>query len=105
VAERADGRLRLGTYRSIWASREVAESPALSFLHPGQRAELSPVDARRIGVGEGDRVVVGTDGTAVRATVSLRAAAPEGTVFLETGVPADSATALDGPLVEVRPAR
>ena len=45
------------------------------------------------------------NGHSVRATVALRAAAPEGTVFLETGVPEDSASALDGPLVEVRPAR
>jgi NADH-quinone oxidoreductase subunit G len=88
----------------IWASREVAASPALKFLHPHQRAELSPADAQRLGVGQGDRVLVGQDGHSVRATVALRAATPEGTVFLETGVPEDSATALDGPLVEVRPA-
>src|SRR4051794_36750924 len=99
------GRLRLGTFRSIWASREVAASPALKFLHPHQRAELSPADAQRLGVGQGDRVLVGQNGHSVRATVVLRAATPEGTVFLETGVPDDSATALDGPLVEVRPAR
>jgi NADH-quinone oxidoreductase subunit G len=98
------GQLRLGTFRSIWASREVAASPALKFLHPHQRAELSPADAQRLGVGQGDRVLVGQDGHSVRATVALRAATPEGTVFLETGVPEDSATALDGPLVEVRPA-
>ena len=99
------GRLRLGTFRSIWASREVAASPALKFLHPHQRAELSPADAQRLGVGQGDRVLVAQNGHSVRATVALRAAAPEGTVFLETGVSEDSASALDGPLVEVRPAR
>jgi NADH-quinone oxidoreductase subunit G len=98
----ANGRLRLGTFRSIWASREVAESPALAFLHPRQRAELSPADAARLGVGQGDRVVVAADGHGVAATVALRAATPEGTVFLETGVPEGSATELDGPLVEVR---
>ncbi len=98
------GRLRLGTFRSIWASREVAVSPALKFLHPHQRAELSPADAQRLGLVQGDRVLVGQNGHSVRATVALRAAAPEGTVFLETGVPEDSASALDGPLVEVRPA-
>ena len=53
---------------------------------------------------QGDRVVVGADGHSVRATVSLRAATPEGTVFLETAIPEDSASALDGPLVEVRKA-
>jgi hypothetical protein len=40
----------------------------------------------------------------VTATVTVRAAVPPGSVFLETGVPEDSASALEGPLVEVRKA-
>ena len=52
----------------------------------------------------GDRVVVGSNGHSVNATVTLRAATPEGTVFLETAIPDDSGFALDGPLVEVRKA-
>jgi NADH-quinone oxidoreductase subunit G len=100
----ANGRLRLGTYRSIWASPEVEVSPALAFLHPRQRIEISPQDAERLNVFHGERVVVGSDGHVVHATVALRAATPEGTVFLETAIPQDSASALDGPLVEVRKA-
>jgi NADH-quinone oxidoreductase subunit G len=98
------GQLRLGTFRSIWASREVAASPALKFLHPTQRAELSPDDARKLGVSDGERVVVGVNGHSVRATVALRAAAPAGTVYLETAIPEDNASVLEGPLVEVRKA-
>jgi hypothetical protein len=37
--------------------------------------------------------------------VHVRAAAPEGSVFLENAIGADSASALDGPLVEVTRAR
>jgi anaerobic selenocysteine-containing dehydrogenase len=98
------GQLRLGTFRSIWASREVAASPALKFLHPTQRAELSPDDARKLGVSDGERVVVGVNGHSVRATVALRAAAATGTVYLETAIPEDNASVLEGPLVEVRKA-
>jgi NADH-quinone oxidoreductase subunit G len=93
--------LRLGTFRSIWAAPHVELSPSLKFLRHRQRAELSPADAQRLGVGEGDRVTVGSNGTAVQATVALRARVPEGTVFLETGILQDSATQIDAPLVEV----
>jgi hypothetical protein len=40
----------------------------------------------------------------VHATATVRAAVPEGSVFLETGLLADSASAIDGGLVEVTPA-
>jgi NADH-quinone oxidoreductase subunit G len=98
-----NGSLRLGTFRSIWAAPEVELSPALKFMRQHQRAELHPADAGRLGVAHGDRVTVGSDGTRVRATVSLRAAVPEGTVFLETGIPEESASALESAMVEVTP--
>jgi NADH-quinone oxidoreductase subunit G len=93
----ANGRLRLGTFRSVWNSEAVRVSPALRFLHPSSTVEISPADAQRLKLFQGDRVVVGSDGSTVNATVTLRDATPEGTVFMET-------TALDGPLVEVRKA-
>jgi NADH-quinone oxidoreductase subunit G len=91
----ANGRLRLGTFRSIWNATEVRVSPALRFLHPKLRLEISPADAQRLELFQGDHVVVGSDGHTVDATVTLRETMPEGSVFLETN-------ALDGPLVEVR---
>jgi NADH-quinone oxidoreductase subunit G len=97
-----DGRLRLGTFRSVWASIDVEVSPALKFLHPRQRVEISPADAQRLSVFEGERVHVGSNGSSVAATVTLRDAVPEGSVFLETAIPEESAFALEGPLVEVR---
>jgi NADH-quinone oxidoreductase subunit G len=92
-----NGRLRLGTYRSVWSGPEVANSPALQFLKSARaRVELAPADAQRLGVFEGDRVHVGGDhGQPVEATVSLRAAIPAGSAFLESN-------AIDGPLVEIR---
>ena len=86
----------------MWASTDVEVSPALKFLHPRQRVEISPADAQRLSVFEGERVVVGSDGASVSATVALREAVPEGSVFMETAIPEESAFALPGPLVEVR---
>jgi NADH-quinone oxidoreductase subunit G len=92
----ANGRLRLGTYRSIWAGPEVAASPALKFLRARPRVELSPADAKRLDLSDGEKVVVGGQGAElVDATVALRAAVPAGSVFLE-------GNGVDGPLVEVR---
>ena len=112
-----NGALRLGTFRSIWAAAQVERSPALKFLRPHQRAELNPVDAERLGVDHGDRVTVASAptgglgrtgdgplvGTRVTAIATLRAAVPEGSVFLESGIGADSASELDASLVEILP--
>jgi NADH-quinone oxidoreductase subunit G len=100
-----NGALRLGTFRSIWAAAEVELSPALKFLRAHQRAELSPVDAQRLGIGHGDHVIVASNGTRVEAVATLRAAVPEGTVFLESGIGGEhSASELDASLVEILPA-
>ncbi len=104
AAAAANGRLRLGAFRSIWAAPEVGVAPALKFLHPSQRVELSLADAERIGVSHGDRVTVGSDRHRVTGTAHIRAAASEGSVFLETAIGEHSASALDGPLVEVEKA-
>ena len=58
----ANGRLRLGTFRSIWNATEVRVSPALHFLHPDLRVEMAPADAQRLELFQGDHVVVGSDG-------------------------------------------
>jgi NADH-quinone oxidoreductase subunit G len=104
-AETSDGQgLRLGTFRSIWASPEVEHAPALQFLTARQRAEMAPDDAARLGLADGARVVVSNNGSAVDATVALRHAMPAGTVFLQDGLDDDnSANALTGSIVQVRP--
>jgi len=92
-----DGRLRLGTYRSIWWGPEVAASPALQFARARPRVELSPADAQRLELFDGDKVDVSGDGATVSAVVSVRAAVPAGSAFVE-------GNAVDGPLVDVRKA-
>jgi anaerobic selenocysteine-containing dehydrogenase len=56
--------------------------PALRFLAPRPQAELSPEDARRIGVGPGDPVVVEGNGHSVLASAALRSRMRPGSVFL-----------------------
>ena len=91
AAQSANGVLRLGTYRSIWASPEVEASPALKFLTAQAQLEIAPVDAERIGLENGDRVTVSADERTVSATVALRGNVPAGTVFLGEGLPAGGA--------------
>ena len=102
AAAPSDGALRLGTFRSLWASKEVDFSPALRFLRAQQVVELSPEDARALGIGEGDRVEVGHDGTRVQGPVKLRAAVPRGSVFLAEGTGEQPAGVLTDPLARVR---
>jgi NADH-quinone oxidoreductase subunit G len=105
AAPASDGRLRFGTYRSIWAAPEVELSPALKFLAARQQAEMAPVDAERLGLRNGDRVVVSADEVEVEATVALRGNAPAGTVFLAEATAERSAMGLTSALVDVAPAR
>jgi len=97
-----NGALRLGRFRSLWASKEVEVSPALKFIHPQQVIELGPSDAERLGVREGDRVEVGANGRRVRGPVRLRAAIPTGSVFVAEGTRDEPANLLTDALVEVR---
>jgi NADH-quinone oxidoreductase subunit G len=89
-----NGALRLGSFRSVWASPEVVHAPALKFLAPKQRAELNPDDASERGIRHGQPVVVSAGGAAVQATAHLRSASPRGSVFLETGLGEQSAATL-----------
>jgi NADH-quinone oxidoreductase subunit G len=96
-----DRMLRLGTYRPLWAAKEVDASPILHFAIPRQVIELSPDDAAALGVREGDRVEVGSNGTRLRGAVKLRAAVPAGSVFMAEGVHEDPANLLTDALVRV----
>jgi NADH-quinone oxidoreductase subunit G len=95
-----EGRLRLGTYRSLWSAKGVDLSPALHFIRARQVAELSPLDADALGIRDGDRIEVG-NGRRVPATAKLRAAVPAGTVFLAEGTSENGANVLTGGLVEI----
>ncbi len=75
----------LGTYRDLWASPVTDLSPALNYLIPAQRLEISVADAKRLGLGRGDVVGVKSGDIEVNAHVAIRGAMPEGTVFLMEG--------------------
>ena len=98
----SNGGLRLGTYRPIWASPEVEISPALKFLFPAQRLELSLADAERLGIAEGESVHVSQNGTSLTATAAIRSGVTAGTAFLAEGIASDSANVLTEPVIEVR---
>jgi NADH-quinone oxidoreductase subunit G len=97
----ANGALRLGTYRPIWAAPEVDISPALKYLVPAQQLELSPADAQRLQIVSGDEVEVGSNGTRLRARAAVRSNVQPGSAFMAEGIPAASANALTDPLIEV----
>jgi NADH-quinone oxidoreductase subunit G len=96
-----DGALRLGTYRPIWASPDVEISPALQFTIARQQLELSPGDAHRLGIADGQTVEVRQNGARLRATAAVRSAVADGTAFLADGIATDSANAFTGPTIEV----
>jgi NADH-quinone oxidoreductase subunit G len=98
----ANGTLRLGTYRSIWAAPEVEISPALLFTIARQQVELSPEDARRLGIANGDAVDVAQNGTRLRGTAHVRSGVPAGSVFVADGIAHQSANAFTEPVVEVQ---
>ena len=99
----AERRLLLSSYRSLWSFPEVAASPALAFLHPPQRVEISPADARSLGLAEGEHVVaVDSGGASVAAVVAVRDAVPAGRAIMLAGLAHDGANALRGELVELR---
>jgi NADH-quinone oxidoreductase subunit G len=97
-----DGTLRLGTYRSLWAAKDVDVAPALRFLRPRQIVELAPEDAEALGIGDGDHVEVGSNGTSIRGVAKLRAAVPPGSAFVAEGVEGEPANLLTEPLVRVQ---
>jgi NADH-quinone oxidoreductase subunit G len=99
-----EGRLAAGSYRSIWAAPEVAASPALAFLHPRQRVEISPQDADRLGLADGTAVLVADEhGGRIHAQVALHHDVPAGSAFLQDSLASDSAESLTGGAIEILP--
>lgn len=75
----------------------VAErNPALRFLSPSQTLELHPDDAERLGVQQGERVQVSSDGRSLIANVALRERMLPGSGFLIEGIAEQGAGILDG---------
>jgi NADH-quinone oxidoreductase subunit G len=96
-----NGSLRLGRFRSIWAAPEVEASPALRFLTPHQTVEMAPADCQRLELLDGERALVRSESGQVEGRIHVRAACPPGSVFLQDAIGESSASALEGPLVEI----
>ena len=88
--------LRLGTYRDLWAHEVTERSPALRFLMPAQTLELSPADAERFAVSQGDEVTVRSNGHSLEAKVAIRERIRPGAGFLIEGLPQQGPNTLAG---------
>jgi len=94
---------QIGQFGRVVGSLVVVEiSPALKFLFPAQRLELSLADAERLGIAEGESVHVSQNGTSLTATAAIRSGVTAGTAFLAEGIASDSANVLTEPVIEVR---
>ena len=89
-----DGPFELGTYRDLWAGPITELNPALKFLAPQQRVEISVADAERLGVKTGDKATVAQNGTSLQARVAVRERMQEGVCFLIGGTAENNANAL-----------
>jgi NADH-quinone oxidoreductase subunit G len=68
------GGLQLLRYRPLFAGPAVERTPELQFQRPAAEIELSPKDAKRLGVNRGEPVEVRSNGTSVelRAVLNRR---------------------------------
>ena len=97
AVKRAAGKgLRLLTYRPLFSGPAVDRVPELQFQRPGREIELSPKDAKKLGVDPGSTVRVSSNGT----SVELRARVNKKLVSGVARVPAEHAQEL-GTHVEV----
>jgi NADH-quinone oxidoreductase subunit G len=88
--------LRLLTYRPLFSGAAVDRVPELQFQRPAREIELSPKDAKKLGVDPGSTVRVSSNGT----SVELRARVNKKLVSGVARVPAEHAQEL-GTHVEV----
>ncbi|MEA2125228.1 MAG: NADH-quinone oxidoreductase subunit, partial [Solirubrobacteraceae bacterium] len=102
VPDAAPRGLRYGTFRTVWAAKEVDLSPILQFARPEAVVELSPADADRLGVQHGEEVEVASNGHSLRGAAVVRAAVPAGSVFVPEGVAGAPANLITAATVEVR---
>jgi predicted molibdopterin-dependent oxidoreductase YjgC len=88
------GALVLGTYRDLWAADVTKRNPALRFLMPKQKLEVSAKDAEALEVQHGDEVTVAVNGNSVEATVAIRERMRQGAAFLIEGTDEANANVL-----------
>jgi predicted molibdopterin-dependent oxidoreductase YjgC len=67
----ATGGFQLVCYKPLFSGPAVERVPELQFQRPAREVELSPEDAKRLGVGNGDEVVLSQNGTSLRLRTRL----------------------------------
>jgi NADH-quinone oxidoreductase subunit G len=73
---------RLVRYRPLFSGPAVERVENLQFQRPGAEVELSPEDAKRLGVSTGDEVRVRSNGTSARLRARVRAGLTTGVVLV-----------------------
>jgi NADH-quinone oxidoreductase subunit G len=98
-----DDSLLLGTYRDLWAGPITELNPPLKFLTPHQRLEISPQDAERLDLKNGEAIRVSQNGSSIDAAVLIKERVSPGVCFLAEGVSGGNANALlNGGPVQVK---
>jgi NADH-quinone oxidoreductase subunit G len=98
-----DDNLLLGTYRDLWAGPITELNPPLKFLTPHQRLEISPQDAQRLDLKNGEAIRVSQNGSSITAAALIKERVSPGVCFLAEGVGGANANALlNGGPVEVK---
>jgi len=98
-----DNSLLLGTYRDLWAGPITELNPPLKFLTPHQRLELSPKDAERLDLENGEAIRISQNGASITAAVLIKERVSPGVCFLAEGVSEGNANALlNGGPVQVK---
>jgi NADH-quinone oxidoreductase subunit G len=98
-----DNSLLLGTYRDLWAGPITELNPPLKFLTPHQRLEISPKDAQRLDLKNGEAIRVSQNGSSLTAAVLIKERVSPGVCFLAEGVSDGNANALlNGGPVQVK---
>ena len=105
VPDAAPSGLRYGTFRTVWASKEVDLSPILHFARPKAAVEVSPADADRLHLQHGEEVEVRSNGHRLTGPAVIRASVPTGSVFVAEGVVDAPANLITTQTVEIRGTR
>jgi NADH-quinone oxidoreductase subunit G len=74
------GGLRLVRYRPLFSGPAVERVPEVQFQRPAPEVELSAKDARKLGIANGDEVVVGSNGSSRELRARLSRTLRPGTV-------------------------
>jgi NADH-quinone oxidoreductase subunit G len=97
--------LRLGTYHDLWADYVSERNEALRFLSPEQTVEVTPATAGKLGLSDGQDVLVSAGDKSLRAKVALRERMLDGVALLIEGTRENAANLLgDATHVEISPA-